>query len=439
MKKRVIGLTLAVMLIFSCIFTMTSCLSTFSDILTDSYEDESDAEKKPSGGSNTNAPGGGGGSGNVDVGGSENGGESEGAKEEIEFYPEGGGAVDTELVGAKKAFFSIVSIVTTFEVSYGRTEGKVGSGVIYKLDKETGDAYVITNYHVVYNRYAITRGGISDNISLYLYGMENSSYAIKASFVGGSMTQDIALLKVEGSEILKESYAREADIGDSDSISVMDKVIAIGNPEGYGISVTEGIVSVDSESLDMTGADGQTQLSLRVIRIDAAVNEGNSGGGLFDENGDLIGIVNAKRTGSDVDNIAYAIPTAFAINFVENILYYCDGVETFNPYKCLMGVTVTAKVMGVTVDKDGELIKKEIVEVAELTATSIVKDKILVGDRLLSITVDGEKREITRIHHLIDHMLKARVDSEIVLEVERGEEKLNVSFSVPEAALSRVD
>jgi len=149
--------------------------------------------------------------------------------------------------------------------------------------------------------------------------------------------------------------------------------------------------------------------------------------------------VNAKRTGSDVDNIAYAIPTAFAINFVENILYYCDGVETFNPYKCLMGVTVTAKVMGVTVDKDGELVKKEIVEVAELTATSIVKDKILVGDRLLSITVDGEKREITRIHHLIDHMLKARVGSEIVLEVERGEEKLNVSFSVPEAALSRVD
>ena len=71
---------------------------------------------------------------------------------------------------------------------------------------------------------------------------------------------------------------------------------------GYGISVSSGIVCVDSEYITMTAADGKTSVSFRVIRVDSAVNSGNSGGGLFDKDGNLIGIVNAKISSTNVLN-----------------------------------------------------------------------------------------------------------------------------------------
>ena len=267
--------------------------------------------------------------------------------------------------------------------------------------------------------------------------MSINTYKLKATYVGGSLTQDLAVLKVEGSDVLKNSSARGADIGDSDKLSVLDPVIAIGNPEGYGISVTKGIVSVESESLEMVGADGATALDLRVIRVDAAINEGNSGGGLFDENGDLVGIVNAKRTGSEVDNIGYAIPISFAKNFAENIIHYCDGSTVIHPSRCLMGITVTAKVLGLRVDETtGKLYKVEIVEIEEFTEDSIASDALRVGDRITSISVDGVRRDVERLYHVIDHMLTARVGSTVILDIIRDGETMTVSIEMTEDSLS---
>ena len=468
MTKKISTLFFALILVLATVFSLSSCLGTLGSVIAPSVSeggdgsgDEGDPESgKPSDGSgsqngttsgetgddqggetngDTGNPGNGSGSGNGsgDQSGSGESGDNGNTEEEkpLEFYP---GIGEVSISGQNKALLSVVSIVSNFDVSYGRTQGSVGSGVIYKLDKEKGDAYIISNFHVVYNRYAVTDGGISDEIGLYLYGMELSDYRIDATYVGGSLTQDLAVLKVEGSEVLKNSYARAADIGDSDDVAVLDQVIAIGNPEGFGISVTKGIVSVDSESLSMTGADGITALDLRVIRVDAAINEGNSGGGLFDKNGDLIGIVNAKRTGSEVDNIGYAIPISYAKNFAENIIYYCDGVSNTTVYKCLMGVTVTAKVLGVTVDEEGRLHKAEIVEIGEITENSIASGKLLAGDRIVSVTIDGAKKDVSRIHHVIDSMLLARVGSDITIEIVRGGETLILEIEVTESALTEV-
>lgn len=439
--KKLTALTASLLLILTLVFSLSSCLGTFVEILApdlgtedgeakdnEKNETEEGGEKTPSDNVNT---------GDQNPGEGENeDGEGEDGENAPEFLPNYDESI--EITQPSKAMLSVVSIVSSFEVNYG-SQGSVGSGVIYKLDKQKGDAYIITNYHVVFNRYAITKGGISEDIGLYLYGMELSNYKISATYVGGSLTRDLAVLKVEGSEVLKNSYARAADIGDSDLITVMDKVIAVGNPEGYGISVTTGIVSVDSETLEMTGADAQTGLSLRVIRIDAAINEGNSGGGLFDEQGNLIGIVNAKRTGSDVDNIAYAIPISYAKNFAENIIYYCTE-DNFTPYKCLLGVTVTANVTGIVPDPDtGKLVRKELVEVSELTDNSSLSGKLTEGDIILSITVDGVKKEVTRIHHLIDHVLTARVGSTVTLEFDRDGTVITETVTVPESALTAVN
>ncbi len=444
MKKTVKLLPLFI-LIFITAFLLSSCMIDFKDVLAPGMGDE--AESPSDDGSsagenkeNNSAPGS---TGGESDGSTDNGTENEGGNPEdpidggIEFYP--GSGEDINITAPTKSLLSVVSIASTFEASYGRTQGSVGSGVIYKLDKNRGDAYIITNFHVVYNRYAVTEGGISDDIGLYLYGMELEPYKIKAEYVGGSLTQDLALLKVTGSEVLKNSFARAADLGDSDTVSVMDDIIVVGNPEGFGISVTTGIISVDSENLDMTGADGQTGLSLRVIRFDAAVNEGNSGGGLFNSSGNLIGIVNAKRTGSDVDNIAYAIPLSYAKNFVDNIIYYCDETQNKTPSKILLGVTVTNAVIGLVPDEStGALIKAELVEVSELSETSPLLGKLSVGDRLLSVTVDGIKKEITRSYHLIDHVLTARVGSTVIIEATRNGEKFTVEITVPESALVSV-
>ncbi|MBE6645672.1 MAG: hypothetical protein E7612_09935, partial [Ruminococcaceae bacterium] len=134
------------------------------------------------------------------------------------------------LLAASKAVLSSVSVICSFdEYSYtGKTKetASAGSGVIYKLDKEQGDAYVITNYHVVYNASSTERDGISKKINLYLYGQENLadgdvSYAIPATYVGGSMSYDIAVLKVEASTVLMASNARAVDVADSNGVTIL--------------------------------------------------------------------------------------------------------------------------------------------------------------------------------------------------------------------------
>ena len=104
-----------------------------------------------------------------------------------------------------------------------------GSGVIYRMDKSEGDAFIITNYHVVYDASSNTENGISDDISVYLYGSEIEEKAIEATYVGGSLYYDIAVLQIDNSDILKASDACEVDVADSDAIVVGDTAIAIGN------------------------------------------------------------------------------------------------------------------------------------------------------------------------------------------------------------------
>lgn len=361
-----------------------------------------------------------------------------------EFYPSEGNLDGVSV--SSLPILSTVTVTSRFKVIsssfFGSTTENAkaeGAGVIYKLNRETGDAYIITNFHVVYDADATSEGGISTDISVYLYGQESEDYAIPAKYIGGTLTNDLAVLKVSGSEILKNSSALPVTVGDSDKVAVMDPVVAIGNPEAACMSVTTGIISVDSETLYMLGADGKTSLGIRVMRVSAAINEGNSGGGLFNADGQLIGIVNAKKTGSDIDNIAYAIPSSVAVGIADNIIHYCDG-ETERSYKkCLLGITLTAKVMGVVVDPDtSKIMKAEVVEVAELTDTCVIADKIAVGDKINSITVDGVTKTATRIHHVTDHMITARVGSTVVLNVTRGTETFDITVTVPDTALTTV-
>lgn len=351
------------------------------------------------------------------------------------------------VLAASKALLSAVSIECVFERIqysgwYGQTTSTVtsrGSGVIYKLDKNAGDAYVITNYHVVYDAYSKTQNHISDDITLRLYGQEAEGYEIPATYIGGSMNYDLAVLKVDGSEVLMKSNAMAVSFANSDEVSVLETAIAIGNPEGKGISATVGCVNVDSEyiTLSMSDADSSTAFQLRVMRIDAAVNGGNSGGGLFNAYGELIGIVNAKMSSNTVDNIGYAIPSNVVLAVANNIIDYCDGTEKECVYRCIVGINVTAEESYTEYNAEtGKIIKKEKVGISVIGTNSPINDKLEVGDVINSITIAGKKYEVFRIHHVVDSMLNARVGDTVVFNVTRGTQTFEVTVNITESLLT---
>ena len=356
-------------------------------------------------------------------------------------------AENSNNVAAAKALLSTVSIDCVFKVSssfypsgFGgssREATSSGSGVIFRLDKEKGDAYIITNYHVVYYNSANTSNGISNDISLYLYGQESKEYAIPAKYIGGSMNYDLAILKVEGSRVLAESNAVAVEFANSDNVAVLDKAIAVGNPEDLGISATLGYVNVDSEYITIDGADGSTEVQIRVMRMDTAVNSGNSGGGLFDENGRLIGIVNAKLTESE--NMSYSIPSNFVKYVAENIIYYCDGKTNEQVMRCYLGITVGAKELYTVYDTDsGKVHKRETVSISSIETSGLAYGNLEVGDVINSITIDGVKYDVTRMFVVTDAMLNARVDSIVTVNVTRAGASKDVRIIIAESSLTGI-
>lgn len=360
------------------------------------------------------------------------------------FHPDAETDAENDIRPEIKPFLSTVAIVTKFDILsaypyYDETTEytSFSSGVIYKLDKEKGDAIIITNYHAVYNKGEVAKGGFSDGISLYLYGMEKEQYAIPATVIGGSMNYDIAVLRVSGSEVLKNSMARAAELGTSETVQLLDDVLVVGYPEGLGISVTDGKVSVVSEKLSMMGADGRTAITLRVIRTSAAINEGNSGGGFYSADGKLVGIVCAKRTGSDVDNIGYAIPIDLALKVANNILRNCDGEEKLSVKKCTVGIEHSVAASGLVTDEEGNIIIVERVCITSIQKGCITTE-LKVGDVITAIEIDGVKTEVTRSYHLTDAMLDAKAGGTAVLTIDRGGETVTVTVTLPESCVVTV-
>jgi serine protease Do len=230
------------------------------------------------------------------------------------------------------------------------------------------------------------------------------------------------------------SSATAASFANSNAVSVLEKVIAIGNPGGNGISSTVGFVNVDSEIIDL---DGDGLREFRVIRTDAAVNSGNSGGGLFNLKGEVVGIVNAKMADDSVDNIGYAIPSNIAKAVSDNIIYYCDGTQVEHPKKILIGITLSHnnKIRSEYNTETGTVSIVETVAVEEVAVGSAAHKLIYAGDIINSITIDGIKYEITRSFQVVDSMINARATSKISINVTRDGKTLDVEIPVDASRL----
>src|SRR5206468_8177839 len=178
-----------------------------------------------------------------------------------------------------------------------REAGSLGSGFII-----SPDGYVVTNNHLIQG---LTGTGVVDSVTVIT--TDRREYT--ARIVGRDETSDLALLKIEGSNLPYVQW------GDSTKARVGDWVLAIGNPYGLGGSVTAGIISALHRGITGVGAYD------RYIQTDAAINMGNSGGPMFDLNGNVIGINSAliSPTGASV-GIGLAIPAEAAKPVIDSLM-----------------------------------------------------------------------------------------------------------------------
>lgn len=186
---------------------------------------------------------------------------------------------------------------------YGGTQEATasGSGVIL-----TTDGYIATCAHVVEDANTI-------HVTL------NDDTVYDAVLVGTDSKNDIAIIKIDAQNLIA------AELGESDMITVGEDVIAIGNPLGeLRGTATAGIISATSRTVTVEDQE------MTLIQTDAAINSGNSGGGLFNANGQLIGIVNAKVSSSGVEGLGFAIPLNSVLKEINDLVSF--GYVKDRPY-----------------------------------------------------------------------------------------------------------
>ena len=242
-----------------------------------------------------------------------------------------------------------------------------GSGWVW-TDRE----HVITNYHVVAARRAGLQSSIVNSTVLVTFiGTENQRTSYKATVVGGDASRDIALLKVirENGTVAEESRlgnARGTVLGDSSSLQVGQRAIAIGSPFGLDHSVTSGIISGLGRRLGVKSVEGSEENSnsgnsnnlmgnapigsrnYDMIQTDAAINPGNSGGPLLDSSGNVIGMNTAIfSTSGAFAGVGFAIPVD-TVKTVVDLLMQSDRGHLEQPKTGLqLGGGTTARALRV--------------------------------------------------------------------------------------------
>ncbi len=195
---------------------------------------------------------------------------------------------------------SVVEITTEYNMQsswYQYVTTGAGSGVIVS---EQG--HIITNNHVISDE---ETGKIADSIKVRL--TDGTEYI--ATVVGADEISDIAVLKIEAEKLTV------AVCGNSDNLTVGEELIIVGNPLGsLGGTVTNGIVSATERTIQVNSID------MTLIQTNAAVNPGNSGGGMFNMMGQLVGIVNAKSSGTGIEGLGFAIPVNEALRVTEQLI-----------------------------------------------------------------------------------------------------------------------
>jgi len=281
-----------------------------------------------------------------------------------------------------------------------QSEGQ-GSGVIFNINEES--ILILTNNHVIDDAEAV-----SVDIAKGL--------TVKATLVGVDPETDLAVIKVPKSEIPVEVMAsiKPVVFGDSDDLQVGELAIALGNPLGYGNTLTVGVISALNRELTVSRKD------FSLIQTDAAINPGNSGGALINSKGEVVGINTIKITDTQVEGIGFAIPINTAKPIIDQLL--TKGFVS-RPYLGVYGKDIDESL--------SELYELPLgVYVADVVQGSAASEAgIRQGDVIIEF--DGEK--IFSMEQLVDTINGHDVGDQIVVKVIReGKEKFEKNVILKE-------
>jgi S1-C subfamily serine protease len=275
---------------------------------------------------------------------------------------------------------SIVTIYVMDEEGMGQ-----GAGIVL-----TQDGYIITNAHVV-----------QDAQEAVVVLSNDISYP--ASLVGSSESEDLAVLKIEAQGLIP------AEFGDSNLLRVGDSVSALGNPLGYSLTLTPGIVSALDRQVNV---DGNT---MYLLQTSAPINFGNSGGALLNDRGQVVGVTTVKIVTQDgsAEALGFAIPT-------ERVKYVVDQL--------IAGEEIRTPVLGITAVDDPAV---DGLVVREIQPWSDAGDKGLqVGDVIVG--ANGNRVSVFRDLQRVKDLQK--VGDELLLQVERDGQILEISVRLADQA-----
>ena len=210
-----------------------------------------------------------------------------------------------------------ITTEVTYTNFFGMTTSSAVSGTGFVVTK---DGYIMTNYHVVENAYL-------SNLAVKVMFKDGSSY--DATIVGVEKENDIAVLKIDATGLTP------VNVGNSDDILVGDEVYTIGNPLGeLDFTMTSGRIS----ALDRSITTSANVPAINMFQFDAAVNSGNSGGPVFNTDGEVIGVATAKAGETGVEGISFAIPINDAVDIANDLITkgYVSG-------KAYMGVNIDTR------------------------------------------------------------------------------------------------
>ena len=287
----------------------------------------------------------------------------------------------------------VTSPVTTNFWGQRTTSAAAGSGFLF-----TDDGYILTNYHVV-------QGADSVTVSTY----DGTKY--DAKIIGFDESNDVAVLKIDAEGLTP------VVIGNSDQLNVGDSVVAIGNPLGeLTFSLTSGTVSALDREVTMSSG-----ISMELIQTDCAINSGNSGGALFNMHGEVVGITNAKYSGSSgsgasIDNIAFAIPINDVYSIVTSII---EKGYIEKPY---IGVSV--------LDVSDETQKYGLPKGASVQTVTDDGPAKAAGLQVNDIITKVDDTEITGSSDLVKTIGQCKPGQEITLTVYRQGQTLELKVTV---------
>lgn len=319
----------------------------------------------------------------------------------IEYNSDGTYAYTRDLVKAVKDSIVYIEVYVTYrgqETLYG-----AGSGIVISQD-----GYIITNAHVAENEnYPVSKLEVNVNTTDPETGDVISNKYV-AELLGSDTDTDLAVLKIDATDLTA------AKLGNSDELSLGDDVVVIGNPLGLETSVSKGVVS----GLDRQVYDDN---SISAIQTDTAINSGNSGGGMFNMYGEVVGVVNMKLINDNAENLGFAITINDAKAVISDLITkgYVSGRPILG-ITCIQVSDYLGAIQGMT---PGLL-------VTDIDQTLAIADsELVVGDTITAIN-GTEVRSVDEVSEVIKDMKPGDTVTVTVVRTDsRGRDK-TVKFDI---------